>query len=251
MTEAIGDRDMSDEPEPTMTRAELEQLVAAANRGEQEAKTKLIAWLDANPAAWQSVGDVASRSETAIRNAIAAGDFLQAECVRRAADALRQSLLVPDANVLEKLCVERLVITWLQMQLLELRMATIEGGRISSGTFWTKALTAAHNRFAGALNQLLAIQKVLGRPSCRAAIADVFAGGPQVTATAGKAEPPMQQATGEPSSAKPPVGNGGAAAADPAAAMPGGPNSNDRGQATDEAIDISGLLPFRIREKSA
>src|SRR5688572_25740678 len=110
------------EMHPEMPAAVLEALVEQANSGSKEAQDELRKWLDATPAAWQAIGALGTRVESALRDAISGSQFLEGECIRRDMDALRTSLLAEDASVIERMLVDRVIICQLHLHLAERRL---------------------------------------------------------------------------------------------------------------------------------
>lgn len=219
-----------------LTRDELEQLCTAANAGDQEARVRLRQWLDAHPDAWRSVGDVGMRSELSVREALAGGDFLLSESLARSADALRDSLLPADPTPLEQLAVQRLVVTWFQVQLAEQHVASHRNAP-GQCSYWTRSLDSAHKRFTGAVSHLQSLQKLLGRPVCKAAVAEALS---SASSSAGNRDDAGSSSTQNP--AEQPV----------AGTVRRAKNQLDHGERDragmqdDDPTGLSGVLPFRV-----
>jgi len=223
-------------PDVKLSRDELEQLCMAANAGDVQSRARLRLWLDAHPDAWRAVGDAGKRSEMAVRDALADGDFLLGEALARSADVLRKSLLPADATPLEQLAVQRLIVCWHQVQLAEQRIVA-QNGAEGRSSYWTRSLDSAHKRFTGAVSHLQSLKKLLGRPSCQAAVADVLAGVSTTTGDQREAESPCNgQPTEQPT----------------ARTEQRTSNSEDcrtpsrNGKPDHDASDLSGVLPFRV-----
>jgi hypothetical protein len=231
--------------QPVMARDELQRLIAEANAGSEPARARLRDWLDATPEAWRSVGDLGAHSEAAVREKIAGQDYLHAECLRRSAEALRKSLLAEDASVIEQLSVQRLVVCWLQLQLADMRLAAADGSTARS-SFSIRAAESAQRRFTSAMSQWQALQKLLGRPVCRAAIEKVLTEtGP--SSLGGKAH---SQAGGQPTAA-PSMGKESALNSRESPSQSSTQSPEHAGPpAPDQAVELSGIVPFRIGRPS-
>src|SRR5262245_8971495 len=94
---------------------EIRAVVAQARKGDTAVLPRLRELLDGHPILWQRYGDLAAQAER-LWVALAAGpDQYLRECLLRQAAAKRQELAGPDAGPVERLLVERVVMTWLQL----------------------------------------------------------------------------------------------------------------------------------------
>lgn len=106
-TEAAG-------PTPDV-RAEVQEVVARAKRGDAAVVPRLRELLARYPVLWERHGDLAAQVELSWV-ALAAGDDLRLrESLVLYANKLRAELTRPSAPPVEKLLVDRVVATWLQL----------------------------------------------------------------------------------------------------------------------------------------
>src|SRR4051812_32472564 len=93
---------------------EIRTVVAQAKKGDTAVLPRLRELLDAHPALWQRYGDLAAQAEQSWAALAAGPDQYLRECLLRQAQAMRGELAGPDAGPMERLLVERVVLTWLQ-----------------------------------------------------------------------------------------------------------------------------------------
>src|SRR5262245_32203901 len=94
---------------------EIRAVVARAKKGDTAVLPRLRELLDGHPISWERYGDLAAQAER-LWVALAAGhDLYLRECLLRQAAAMRQQLAGADAGPVERLLVERVVMTWLQL----------------------------------------------------------------------------------------------------------------------------------------
>lgn len=94
---------------------ELRLLLQLAEQGDREALPVLRQFLDERPEFWREAGNLALHAERA-GVALAAGTSLVAsESVKRQLEALRTAIGGPSPSPLERLLVERVVLTWLHV----------------------------------------------------------------------------------------------------------------------------------------
>lgn len=153
-----------------LQRKELELLCRRANDGEYDARANLVAWMERNPEVWRQVGDAGARTELVLRRALAQDDVFQVECLRRDAEKLRTSLLPSAATPLETMVVQAVVLCWLGLNLAQQRLAAQPGPRTS----YERAVASAQKLFSKAFQDLLLLQKSLGRPDCAVAIGKIL-----------------------------------------------------------------------------
>ncbi len=95
--------------------AEIREVVGRAKRGDAAAVPRLRELLDRHPGIWERYGDLATQVEKSWVGLAAGDDLHLKESVTRYAAKLRAELTRPAASPVEKLLVERVVATWLQL----------------------------------------------------------------------------------------------------------------------------------------
>src|SRR5262245_43843735 len=145
--------------------SEIRAVVAQAKKGETAALPRLRELLDAHPVLWQRYGDLAAQAER-LWVALAAGpDQYLRECLLRQAEAKRQELAGPDAGPVERLLVERVVMTWLQLYYVDAITAQAaakdEPPRVA--TYRGKRQAQAQRAYLAALAALTTLRRLLPR----------------------------------------------------------------------------------------
>src|SRR5262245_31479716 len=100
---------------PTPALADLMGRLARARGGDPAAATSLRAALDATPALWDELGDLAACAERSWIALAAGDDPIVREALARRLAALKAELAGPAAAPLELLLVDRVAATWLQV----------------------------------------------------------------------------------------------------------------------------------------
>jgi hypothetical protein len=103
---------------PNSARAEeeaLARLVKRAEAGDLSVLPQLRAALDGNSALWKSYGDLAAQAEASLVQLAAGKNLLLAESLMRKLAALKEELGGEAPSPLDKLLIERVTATWLQV----------------------------------------------------------------------------------------------------------------------------------------
>lgn len=138
---------------------ELQKLTKLANAGDADALTQLCRVLDANPQVWQEIGDLAKHAQFSIVKAICNGNQLIAESVKRKADELRRDLSGENPSPLEKLAIERVVATFLEMQFVDIKHPADSGQNLPTARYVVQLKVGVQKRFDSALKSLLLIRE--------------------------------------------------------------------------------------------
>ena len=148
----------------SMSTAEaFETLRRRANQGDQEARKALIQFLNSNDWLWERFGNVAAHAENSVVEALTRGEWLTTAAIHRAAGEMRKRLAGPAPTPLEQMAVERVVITWLQLQHVEMRAAQPQRDR-EWATFWMRKQESADKMYRAALASLALIRELLPAP---------------------------------------------------------------------------------------
>jgi hypothetical protein len=98
---------------------ELKKLVARAEKGDASALPELRKRLAADASLWDVFGNLGRHAEAGLI-ALAAGDNLHfRECLIRRLAKMKQDLESPNASALERLLIERITTTWIQLALFD------------------------------------------------------------------------------------------------------------------------------------
>jgi hypothetical protein len=145
---------------------ELRKLLRQAQRGDRTVLPQLRQTLDAEPAIWRRVGDLAAHARAAWLDLLAGPDLGLRACAERQLDELQAELAGPDPSPLEKLLVQRVTACWLQVQHADAVYAqTLKAdGRASVLREILRRQESAQRRHLAAVKQLALIRKLL-RPA--------------------------------------------------------------------------------------
>jgi hypothetical protein len=155
-------------PPDANDRAWLKALVERANAGDLDAVAGVRDFLDRNPQIWRSVGDMAAHAEAAWVELIGRGDRLLGEALTREADRLRGELLGDHPTPVERMLVDQVVVSHLELRYLQVRAAEAPGttsGQIASAT---RRLDGAQRRYLAALKSLETVRRLSVRDDGRA-----------------------------------------------------------------------------------
>src|SRR5262245_34372122 len=140
---------------------ELRRLLERAQKGDTGVLPQLRELLENRPALWQRLGDLTGHVEEALLDLAAGTSLLGKEAVRRRLDALRAELSVPAPTPVEKLLIDRVVVTWARCHLADLD--ELQKARCGSppGTDAQRRAAGAQARYLAALKQLAVVRKLL------------------------------------------------------------------------------------------
>jgi hypothetical protein len=140
----------------------LNELVEKAEKGNREVVPELRKILKANPElAWQ----VMNYSELAqwhfIQRMTRDEDFAKKEVLERQLAAMREEILGEYPSPLERLLAERVIITWLQIQLFEgIYGSSVFKMKTAQDNYFQKKLDQTHRRHLSAIRTLAQIRKL-------------------------------------------------------------------------------------------
>lgn len=141
------------------TREEFADLVRRANGGDKGAIEELRWTLDANPDVWRQVGDLSVHAESALLTLVAGSDLLARESITRQLQAMRSEL--GGSSPLERLAVDRVVISWLQLQYAEIQFGGSSQAAPKHASQIVRWLDQAGRRYNAAVRSLLDIRRLM------------------------------------------------------------------------------------------
>jgi hypothetical protein len=145
---------------------DLKTILERGQAGDLTVLPELKKAFDENPELSAMFGDLVLHAEQALLS-LAAGNSLTArEAIARQVSELRNRLLATAASELEKLLVDRIVITWIEVYHGDMDFANhVDRQPATAATrAATKRLDRAHQRFLTAIKCLATVQKLL-RPA--------------------------------------------------------------------------------------
>lgn len=132
-----------------------------AKTGDADSMTALRELLDRTPEVRAGVvGMLEDLVECKVIGSIANDNAVFEEGVHRRLDDLRKELGGPSPNPIERLCVDRIALCWLQVHEADLRAARPEGRSIAQANFESKRQDRAHKRLLSAIKTLATIRKL-------------------------------------------------------------------------------------------
>jgi hypothetical protein len=151
-------------PQPTDQTAAHEALARLLTRAEQGGRSvlpELRAALDANAEVWQRYGDLAGQAQAALVTLAAGPNVLLAESLLRKLQALKDELGGESPSPLERLLVERVTATWLQVSYFDGLLAQARGVSECQAKMLQRQQDAAHRRHLSAVKTLATVRKLL------------------------------------------------------------------------------------------
>ena len=145
---------------PSAHLTKLQELVTRARQGDDAVVPQMREVLK-HSELWREVGDMARHAQDCWLKLIAGQDHLVKESIRKSLTELRNELEEPGASRLEKLLIERIVATWLQVQFAEINVATSEKQPLPQRRFYQQQLDSANRQFLTSTKQLMALRHLL------------------------------------------------------------------------------------------
>jgi hypothetical protein len=140
------------------TSARIRELIARANAGDHAAIDELRAYLDERPLIFAQLGNVARSMESWLIGQLTGGSDFRTECINRHLDAMRRDLLGRKPSPLEALLVERIVMTWLQLQLAEVTAMADPQGSKGYAIFLERRVQRIHRQYVSSIDKLAKIR---------------------------------------------------------------------------------------------
>jgi hypothetical protein len=143
------------------TVARLRDLVGKADKGDDKAVPAIREILDETPdLAWR-LRNIGKMAERLLINEMGGKDLLAKEMMEHQLESMRSEIAGEDPSPLELLLTERIVATWLQVQLFEAFYASGLGKHtLAQGSYYQKRLDRAHGRHLSAIRTLAQIRKM-------------------------------------------------------------------------------------------
>ncbi len=144
-------------------RDELERLLKRAEQGDLSVLPRLRAALDAHPEVWKSYGDLGAQAIGSLITLAAGHNLLMGESLLLKVTELKEELGGPSPSALERLLVERVVATWLQVNYADALIARRDDAQANPAVLRERShlQQAAERRHQAAIKQLAVIRKLL------------------------------------------------------------------------------------------
>jgi hypothetical protein len=142
---------------------ELALLLKRAEQGDRSVLPELRKALDATPEIWKKYGDLALQAEGSFIELIAGNNVLMAESLLHKLAEMKGELGGPKPSPLERLLVERVTATWLQVNYADALFAQVGGQQTSPALLRERSQfqQAAERRHLTAIKTLAVVRKLL------------------------------------------------------------------------------------------
>lgn len=147
-----------------LDREVVNELLSRAQDGDLSVLPELRAFLDLRPDVWQKAGDLAEYVREALLSLAGQQSLLLKESVRRKMSALELELAGEAPSRLERLLVERVVISWAQLHLADLDNMNKDLKGAVPGPHHQRRQDAAMRRYLAAIKALATVRSLLRRP---------------------------------------------------------------------------------------
>jgi hypothetical protein len=154
-------------PDPLQVHADppvleqLNSLLQRARHGDEGVLPQLRHLLDRKPEIWRHYGDVALHAIRAWTSLIAGEDLTLKESIARKVEELGREIGGTEPTPLERLLIDRLVVTWLQVQHAEVAACRSLKSSPQLGDFWLKRQNSAHRRLLMSVGALAMLRRLL------------------------------------------------------------------------------------------
>jgi hypothetical protein len=149
--------------EAEKTVEKLHDLLRLAEKGKEDAVPEIRQILNEHPdLAWRFVDVAHIAEDTLIEEMTKEGDLATKELIRCQLEAMREQIAGKNSSPLERLLSERVILTWLEVQLFEALYAkNMRNLTIAQAEHHQKRLDRAHRRHLSAIRALAQIRKLL------------------------------------------------------------------------------------------
>jgi hypothetical protein len=142
----------------------LARLLKRAEQGDRDVLPELRQDLDSDPNLWRHYGDLALHAEASLIKLAAGTNLLLAEALQRKLHAMKNELASESASPLERLLVQRVTATWLQVSYFDAVTAQAGPSSEARSKIIQREQDGAHRRHLTALKTLATVRKLL-RPA--------------------------------------------------------------------------------------
>jgi hypothetical protein len=140
---------------------DLAHLLERAEKGDRAVLPELCAALDADKRLWKTYGDLAQHAEAALGMLVAGNNLLLAESLKRTLSAMKTELGGQVPSPLERLLIERVTATWLQVNYFDGLVAQAKETKNAHWRVLERHRDSAGRRHLAAIKALATIRKLL------------------------------------------------------------------------------------------
>lgn len=163
----------------------IKPILERAQAGDQTALPELKAILAQFPELAGQFGDLANHVESGLLDLIAGPSLLARESIRTHLDEMRTDLGIEDATPLEKILIDRVVLTWLQLHQADIEvLERLRGNNVASLSmaFTQRRQQQANARLMASIRTLATVRRLLRPALSPVQIATRMAGKDEVPA---------------------------------------------------------------------
>jgi hypothetical protein len=152
-----------DHPVAVSTATEsIQQLLKRAQENDVSCLPELRTLLHEKPELWHEIGDVCAHATRSTLRLYSGTNLLLQEAVFKKLAQLKTDLGGPSPSTVEKLIIDRIAVSWLQVHQLDFQAAADVVSQISPAGVWAqKKIDSAHKRYLLAIKQLVTVRKLL------------------------------------------------------------------------------------------
>ena len=154
----------------------FERVRKRADAGDEHAREVLRKYLDGHPEIAAVVGNMARCAESAVVEAVARGEWFASEALKRESARMRRELAGPTPTPLEAMAIERIILTWTQLQYVETQFIQVQKD-LDLAKYWLKRQQQADKIYREAVKSLLLVRALL--PAAPAGPPAIVDAGPQ------------------------------------------------------------------------
>lgn len=160
--ESVTEKPEANEPQKRAV-TPLEATLILARRGRKEILPKLRKLLAENPELWKQVGNLALQSQESWLQLISGQNLYLGEALRRHLDEMRSDLSGPKASPLERILVDRILATHVQVLYFETMEAQIPGENRRLAQYRLQRQDQAHRQFLSAVKTLATVRNLMAK----------------------------------------------------------------------------------------
>jgi hypothetical protein len=145
---------------------EVHPLLEGAHKGDKEVLPKIREALDEAPELARIFVDLSQEAERSLIRHISGDNLLVQEALPRQLEAMRKELVDPNPSPLERLLIERVVASWLQVRYFEAHYAkNLPNLNVVQSEYLQKRIDRAHKRHLSAIRTLAQVRNKLLKPT--------------------------------------------------------------------------------------
>lgn len=132
-----------------------------ARRGDSKALPTVRKHFDKHPAEWHKYGRLSARVASLLITQMTRDDLVQREAILRQVQELRANLLGSQPSQIERLIVDRILVGWLNVHILDAAIATMTQGGIKFAEYLLKRHHLATRQYLAATRELQVVRRLL------------------------------------------------------------------------------------------